>query len=398
MRIIIITDQIPPLHYGGMAQHAFHISRLLSIKHNVLLITPKHSSISNYKYPFRVLPILSISSPRFDNIKILYQSLKFNPDSIHVCCAGMSNSLLSYLFPVTIRVVGNDFNRPWVGSGLIGRKIIFKFSPNFLEPKFKKLELKIRKKHALNQLKKCKNILANSDWTKNQLIKKGIEKNKIFKIVGGLNIEVFNTKKDKKNIRKLLGISDSDFVVTTACNLVGKKGIDTAIKSLAIVLEKYKNIKYFIIGNGNRYDYLLNLVNTLNISENVIFMPAISQEKLAEYFRISDLFVQVSRNFKQKNGEIDVETMGRTYFEAGACGVPVIGSNIGGIPSVVKNGINGFLVNDPYSVDELSGIIINLYENEELRNYIAENGIKYAYEKFSWEIISKKIEEILDER
>ena len=123
-------------------------------------------------------------------------------------------------------------------------------------------------------------------------------------------------------------------------------------------------------------------------------MNPINQERLSLYYQSCDLYIQVSRNFKEKNG-IDVETMGRTYFEAGACGVPVIGSNVGGIPSVIKNRFNGLLIDDPENINEISETIISLLKNDKLKDLLVSNSLDLAKNKFNWQVICKKFEKLM---
>jgi len=83
---------------------------------------------------------------------------------------------------------------------------------------------------------------------------------------------------------------------------------------------------------------------------------------------------------KAGNANCSFETMGRTYVEAGACGIPVIGARVGGVPSVVEDGKNGLFVNDP----ELVGKITHLLDDPGLRSRMAAEGVRLANERFSW--------------
>ena len=87
--------------------------------------------------------------------------------------------------------------------------------------------------------------------------------------------------------------------------------------------------------------------------------------------------------------------MGRTYFEAGACGVPVIGSNVGGIPSVIKNRFNGLLIDDPENINEISETIISLLKNDKLKDLLVSNSLDLAKNKFNWQVICKKFEKLM---
>ena len=83
------------------------------------------------------------------------------------------------------------------------------------------------------------------------------------------------------------------------------------------------------------------------------------------------------------------EGLGVVTIEAMACGTPVIGSNVGGIPDVIKDGFNGFLVPEK-SHDELAKKIIQLLSDKELENKFIQNGLKTVKNNFSWGIVSDK--------
>jgi glycosyltransferase involved in cell wall biosynthesis len=105
--------------------------------------------------------------------------------------------------------------------------------------------------------------------------------------------------------------------------------------------------------------------------------------------------VQVSRNQRIQSEFVDIETMGRTYMEAGGCGVPVIASRVGGVPSVVEHGKNGLLVDDPEDVEEVVEKITIILGNPELRSKIGVCGIRLAKKKFSWGSVGASFEGIM---
>ena len=103
---------------------------------------------------------------------------------------------------------------------------------------------------------------------------------------------------------------------------------------------------------------------------------------------MSTVYVQVSRNHQMQDSNVDVETMGRTFFEAGSCSIPVIASNIGGIPSVVQHDINGLLLDDPENNEDLSEKINLLLSDKNKRGKMGKNGREIAIKRFSWDILA----------
>ena len=97
-------------------------------------------------------------------------------------------------------------------------------------------------------------------------------------------------------------------------------------------------------------------------------MGRVSNDKLLKYYQAANIYVQPSRDIFLEHGFIDLsEGMGRTFCEAGACKLPIIATNSGGIPSVVKHMENGFLLDDPSNVELLKDKISYLINNENVR-------------------------------
>ena len=104
----------------------------------------------------------------------------------------------------------------------------------------------------------------------------------------------------------------------------------------------------------------------------------ISNSPIADIFIIPSIMV---------NGH--TEGLGVVTIEAMACGTAVVGSDIGGIPDVINDGHNGFLVPQKSS-DMIAKRIIKILSNAKIKNEFINNGLKTVQEKFSWNVVSKK--------
>lgn len=386
MKIMIISDQYPPYQFGGMAQHTFHISRQLAdLNNQILLLLPKHFQINTYSPNLEIRSVLH-SSYYVSSFRAGICKKEFRPDLIHIVTAGMLYPSLSGYCPVIQRVVGNDFLRPWKGKGFLFRGIV-RFVPT-IKPFISSIDSKIRKETVLRELEKADLILSNSDWTTSKLIEKGIDKIKIKSFVGGVDTKIFSPNKDFSGLKEKHGLNEESRVLITAGNLIQKKGFDTVLKALPAVILKHPNLLYFIVGDGPEKEALEQMVDKLKINSNVCFLGALSQEKFAMYLSMSTVYVQVSRNHQMQDNNVDVETMGRTFFEAGSCSIPVIASNIGGIPSVVQHDINGLLLDNPEDSQDLSKKINILLSDKNKRVKMGKNGRDIAIKRFSWDILA----------
>lgn len=113
-------------------------------------------------------------------------------------------------------------------------------------------------------------------------------------------------------------------IVTLANVGLKYKGQEYVIKALN--LTKNKNIKYYLIGNGNA-EYLKKIINKYNLKDRVIFLGSIPHEKVFDVLTEMDIYIQPSLQ----------EGMPRALLEAMSVGLPCYGSNAGGIPELLDN-------------------------------------------------------------
>ena len=170
--------------------------------------------------------------------------------------------------------------------------------------------------------------------------------------------------------------------------LIDWKGTKFLIAAMPAVLEKFPDTKLIIIGTGPERDGLTRNVRELGISDQVEFSGAISAADLPSYYRSADVFVLPSINRAGKT-----EGLGVVLLEAMASGCPVIGSNIGGIPDIITDGKNGFLVpeQDPTALAEK---IIRIMSDAEMREKFRKNGYARIQESFTWTAIADQFSSV----
>jgi glycosyltransferase involved in cell wall biosynthesis len=186
---------------------------------------------------------------------------------------------------------------------------------------------------------------------------------------------------------------EREFTFLSVGRLIERKGCGLVIESLARIRHLLSNWRYVIIGNGAYERELRDLALKHNLSRNVQIMVNVDSEKLLEWYRLSDVFVMVSREIPEKG---EVEGLGLVYMEAAAARMPVIAGNSGGVPDVVTDGVNGILVN-PQSVDDISHALLRLYKDNHLRKELGENGRCLAETEWRWETVAQRILEIVKE-
>lgn len=176
------------------------------------------------------------------------------------------------------------------------------------------------------------------------------------------------------------------YTVVTTSRLVEKNAVDVLIRAVAEVKKQYPSVRCHIIGDGPQKDMLLKLTRELHLENEIFFLGAVPYEEIPGYLRASDLFVRASRS----------EGMGNSFIEALACGIPIIGTAVGGIPDIIKDGETGVFA----SVDDAGDLakkIIMFMKDGKLGSRLARNGRAMVLERFSWDSIAKSYEAVFTE-
>ena len=126
----------------------------------------------------------------------------------------------------------------------------------------------------------------------------------------------------------------------------------------------------------------------LGINKNVKFVGSKINSGLALEYQQSKVIVLPSIT--------ESESFGMVLIEAMACKKPVIGSNIGGIPCIIDNDVNGLLV-PPKDPEALAKAIIKILKNPKLAKKMGENGYKKVKENFTWDKQIEKTKKIIEE-
>lgn len=178
---------------------------------------------------------------------------------------------------------------------------------------------------------------------------------------------------ERVRIRNQFHIKDNEIILLTIGTVNREKGHHLAIESLRILLKKGIAVKLMIGGDGPFKDALRKRALYFNINKNIIFCGHIPNEETPGYYNASDIFVFPTLRY---------ESFGIVLAEAMACGKPIIASDIGSIPEVIDNGINGILI-PPGKYKELSKQIEFLSRNKKFTEELSRNAILKAREKFN---------------
>lgn len=235
----------------------------------------------------------------------------------------------------------------------------------------------------------------NSVITVSNFLKNKIEKDMtISTIYNGIDFERFFLKNDDnelKYMRKKIGISEKDKVLVYAGRISKEKGVLELVNAFSKI--KLKDITLIVIGNSGFKDskdstYVRKVKELAKKSNNnIIFTGYVDHDELDRFYKCADVGCVPS---------LCNEAFGLTIVEQMACGLPVIGSDKGGIPEIIDEECGIIVKKNEYFVENLKNAMIDLIINNEKRKEMSIKAYKRS-QKFSKEIYAKKMFEFLEE-
>ena len=240
-------------------------------------------------------------------------------------------------------------------------------------------------KRMLNSLNKADYVIANSQFTKNLVIKLGLSSENIRVINPGCNYPIEINNEFKKFAKSIY--CDSFPRLITISRLDGRKSHQNILMTIKNLLPKFPNLKYVSIGDGDERNNLENLKKELGLDKEVNFIfKSNEQEKLA-LLEQSNLFVMPSVVYKKS-----IEGFGISFIEAACYGKPSIGGIYGGEADAIIDGETGYLCDG----NDLNLLYETLLKTLENKNYeqLGSNALEFS-KNFSWEKITKKYIELI---
>jgi glycosyltransferase involved in cell wall biosynthesis len=225
---------------------------------------------------------------------------------------------------------------------------------------------------------KIQQVLMNADaviGVSKDLVEKmialGAPEDRCHLILNGVDTQRFcpggNTE-PKKVVPNLLAVG----------NLVPEKGFQLLLEAIKILKSEYPDLRLSIVGSGPEESRLRAECSQLGMQDHVTFLGAIPHSEMPEHYRRADTFCLSSLR----------EGCPNVILEALATGIPVVATKVGGVPELVRDGLNGFLAND-HSPEAIAHAITQVIERawipDEIRSTVANR---------SWEKVADEIEAV----
>jgi glycosyltransferase involved in cell wall biosynthesis len=368
MKILQITNSFHPV-IGGQEKVVLEISKgLVSEGHKVTVLTTDYMCESG-------MPI----KDKVEGLDVVRLKNKYWLSGYGYSPEGMSWLRKNYKNFDIVHLHGYNRHLPEFALNFLYKKKPTVFSPHgFIHTKKNNVAKKIHDFTIGRFLKKASVCTALTKLDFNEYAKLGVKKDDIIEIPNGVDVEKY-TNPNKK------GIEDFKKKHNLDRNTILYVGRIHESKGLQYVIESIKDIdcKLLIVGPDGGYRKVLRKkAEELKILDKIIFLGRVSDEDLILSYFSSDLFVLFS----------EWEGFGIVAIEAMAAGLPVISSDRGALPFLVKNDFNGEIV-EFKNIVKLREAIVNLVKDKKKILLLGQKAKRFSGD-YSWEKIVKQYENL----
>jgi len=230
-------------------------------------------------------------------------------------------------------------------------------------------------------LKDASKVIALTNAEAEQCKKMGVDEDKIEIVPNGIDLSEYENLPKRGGFRSKYLISDDEKIILYIGRLHKTKGIDLLVKAFVDVSKELDDARLVLVGPDDGYlSALEELIQELKVDDKVLFTGFVTNDEKMAAFVDADVFVTPSfLGFPV------------TFLEACACGTPIITTNNGDELDWIDDKV-GYVVE--YDKDQLRDAIIKVLRGEGLRKRFGEEGKRLVEERFGWDRIAEKVENV----
>ncbi len=235
---------------------------------------------------------------------------------------------------------------------------------------------------------KWSHIIAVSHFIEKELIGVGCHHRKVTTVHHGIDEEMFRPGVNPKNIFKKYPQLEGKEIFFHPARMGLAKGCDVSIQSLRNVIKKYPKCMLILAGTKNIIDwgktqqkdiaYMVQLIDKFGLRENVL-VDVYDLNDMPALYNVAQVCVYPSSSF---------EPSSLTMLEAMACSRPMIVTRMGGMPEIISDAVNGFVIPAKDS-QELASRIIQLMADRELRERLGTTGRSMVEKSYTKKIVAQ---------
>jgi glycosyltransferase involved in cell wall biosynthesis len=233
----------------------------------------------------------------------------------------------------------------------------------------------------------CDRVIAVSEKTRLHYLQSGgLPHDKVITLYNGVDISRFKNidATQTAELRRELQLPLNSRIIMTVAVLREPKGIQFMIRALPEILEQCPDVHYLIVGDGVHRAALSDLAAGLTIKNHITF--AGHRTDIPNLLACCDIFILPTLK----------DALPTVLMESLAAEKPIVASDVGGVPEIIENGVNGLLV-EPGNPSKLAEACLQLLEDNELSSQIVRAGSETLQNRFSIDLQIEQLSRMYEE-
>jgi len=372
MDICMVSRDFSYPPYGGLAAHVYELSKaIVGLGHTVHVVKVSYGTAPDSIETINGVTVHWI----FVNSKL--RGVRFAKLIIKVCI--YINRLLK---TEKIDIIHwHDFETSSIATKFVTTKQIPKIFTNHTSTYLEMIETWRGKIYLSWLLRHADYIIAPSQELAQKSLWIGRRADTVKYLPNGVDFQKFNPYINRNVIRHQFGIKPDEYLALCPRRLQPKNGVIYFVKAVPHVKAVLDSVKFLVVGGG--YPEERRRIETQiakdSTADDVILAGAVLNDEMPFFYAASDLVVLPSL----------MEATSIAGLEAMASGKALIGTNIGGIPAIIDDGVTGILV-PPKDAKSIADSIIKLIRNQQMRKQMGTRAQERVEREFSWNIIAAR--------
>lgn len=227
-------------------------------------------------------------------------------------------------------------------------------------------------------------VVCVSEDLRQRSLECGVRPDRCLVIENGIDTEQHRRRFDLASAKRRLGLSPGRAVVGAVGRLSAEKGFDLLIRAFADLVRSKDDVQLLLVGDGSERPRLEALITELGLGDRVRLLGF--RADTLDVFESMDVYALSSRS----------EGLPNVLLEAMAVGVPVVATRVGGVPRLVKDEVNGLLI-EPGSVGGLASALARVLTDTELRGRLGRAGREVVESDYDFKHRIQKFRELYDD-
>ena len=360
MNILILVTGFPPQRLAGTELAAYSMAEHLARRHQVHIITARDKGLprESIEAGFHIHRLKTVRVPVLGSVLYLIRLIplvkRCHPDIVHAQAISPSG-----LFALALKKL---LGMPYV--------VWCQGSEVYLPHRLSRGILRL--------------VLSNADavitlTADMREVVQRLYKREIVTIPNGVELERYQGLPGEK-IRQKIGLGVEEKVALFVGTLRPVKGVRYLIEAMDIVVRENRLARLLVVGDGEERGELENLAKRLGVAARISFIGRKPHRDIPDYMAAADVFVLPSLS----------EGFPLTILEAMAAGLPIVTTRVRGLPEIIEEGGNGFLV-EPRNHQQIAERLLSLFSNDKLAEAMGQSNRDKA-RGYSWQSIVERLE------